>query len=234
MDEKKELELCLKNWIDSYVSEVLDNLINLTKIKIEDQYMRALAYQLYENNGVLKRNNIDNIIKLISKEERKKLWNMGIKIGRYHIFLPKMLKPKAVMLRVTLWKIYNNISSNLDIPKFGLNFVVNENFDEKFLLLCGFEKFKDYFVRIDMLEKLFINIMDSTVDRKFKISSEMMNLLGCTKENFFKLMNLMNYKKSKDSDTYYFFSNNKKNKDKVTLNKNKVSPFSKLLVLDIK
>ena len=47
--------------------------------------------------------------------------------------------------------------------------------------------------------------MDSTVDRKFKISSEMMNLLGCTKENFFKLMNLMNYKKSKDSDTYYFF-----------------------------
>ena len=54
---------------------------------------------------------------------------MGIKIGRYHIFLPKMLKPKAVTLRTTLWKIYNNIASDLNIPKFGLNFVINENFN---------------------------------------------------------------------------------------------------------
>ena len=234
LDEKKQLEQFLKSWIDTHINEALGDLINLTKVKIENQYLRALAYQLYENNGVLKRKNIDEIIKLISKEERKKLWGMGIKIGRYHIFLPKMLKPKAVILRTTLWKIYNNISFNLNIPKFGLNFVENKNLDEKFLLLCGFEKFKNYFVRIDILEKLFINIIDVTVDRKFKISPQMMNLLGCTKENFFKLMNLMSYKKSKDSDTYYFLSNIKKNKDKITTNKNKVSPFSKLLALNIK
>ena len=234
LDKKKELEQYLKNWIVSHVVEILGDLINLTKIKIENQYLRALAYQLYENNGVLKRKNVDEIVRLVTKEERKKLWNMGIKIGRYHIFLPKMLKPKAVALRTTLWKIYYNISSNLISPKSGLNFVINNNFNEKFLLLCGFERFKDYFIRIDILEKLFINIIDATVDRKFKISPEMMNLLGCTKENFFKLMDLMNYRKSKDSDTYYFLSNNKKNKDKVAPNKNKVSPFSKLLALNIK
>ena len=233
LDKKKELEQCLKNWMTLYISRVLSDLINLTKIKIENQYLRALAYQLYENNGVLKRKDIDQIIKLISKEERKKLWGMGIKIGRYHIFLPKMLKPKAVMLRTTLWKIYNNISSNLSIPKFGLNFVVNENFNEKFLLLCGFEKFKYYFIRIDILEKLFISIIDTTIDRKFKTSPEMMNLLGCSKENFFKLISLMNYKKSKDSDTYYFSPSNKNN-NKTTLSKNKANPFSKLLALNIK
>jgi len=234
LGEKKELEECLINWLDSHISEVLSDLINLTKIKIENQYLRALAYQLYENNGILKRKNVDDIVKLISKEERKKLWGMGIKIGRYHIFLAKMLKPKAVTLRTTLWKIYNNISSTLDVPKFGLNFLINENFNEKFLLLCGFERFQDYFVRVDILEKLFIYIIDTTVDRKFKISPKMMNLLGCTKENFFTLMKLMNYKKSKDSDTYYFSLDSKKNKDKVPPNKNKVGPFSKLLALNIK
>ena len=62
----------------------------------------------------------------------------------------------------------------------------------------------------------------------------MMNLLGCTKEDFYKLMNLMNYKKSKDSDTYYFSENNKKNREKTIINKNKTSPFSKLLALNIK
>ena len=233
-DEKKELELYIKNWISSHVNEVLGDLINLTKVKIENQYLRALAYQLYENNGVLKRIDVKEIIKLISKEERKKLWHMGIKIGRYHIFLPRMFKPKAVTLRTALWKIYNGISSNLPVPKFGLNFVTNENFNEKFLLLCGFERFKDYFVRIDILEKLFISIMNKTVAKKFKISPEMMNLLGCTKENFYKLMNLMNYKKSKDSDTYYFSGNDKKIREKVIINKNRTNPFSKLLALNIK
>ncbi len=231
---KKILEQFIKSWLTSYINEILKDLINLTKLKIDNQYLRALAFQLYENNGVLKRKNIEIMIKLISKEERKKLWDMGIKIGRYHIFLPKMLKPKAVTLRTILWKIYNNIESSINIPKFGLNFVVNENFNENFLLLCGFERFKDYFIRIDILEKLFINIIDKTLDRKFKISSEMMNLLGCSKENFYKLLVLMNYKKTKEVDTYYFAGENRKNKEKLVLNKNKASPFTKLLALNIK
>jgi ATP-dependent RNA helicase SUPV3L1/SUV3 len=234
LGEKRELEQFLKNWISEHINEVLGDLTNLIKIKIENQYLRALAYQLYENNGVLKRKNVDEIIKLILKDERKKLWDMGVKIGRYHIYLPKMLKPKAVTLRTILWKIYNNISSSLNIPKFGLNFVINESFNEKFLLLCGFEKFKDFFIRVDILEKLFINIIENTTDKKFKITIDMMNLLGCSKENFFKLMILMNYRKSKDTDTYYFSPNNKKSKEKVMTNKDKANPFSKLLALNIK
>jgi len=232
-EEKKELEQYIRNWISLHINEVLGDLINLTKIKIENQYLRALAFQLYENNGVLKREKAEEIIKLISKEERKKLWNMGIKIGRYHVYLPKMLKPKAVTLRVTLWKIYNNITSNSLIPKFGLNFLINENFNEKLLLLCGFERFKDYFVRVDILEKLFISILKKTIDKKFKILPEMMNLLGCTKENFYKFIELMNYKKSKEIDMYYFSGDRKKNKEKIIINK-KNNPFSKLLTLNIK
>ena len=234
LDIKKELELFVKNWLSSHINEILGGLINLTKLKIENKYLRALSFQLYEDNGVLKRKQVDEVIKLISKEERKKLWSMGIKIGRYHIFLPKMLKPKAVVLRTMLWKIYNNISTDVIIPKFGLNFVVNENFNEKFLLLCGFEKFKNFFVRIDILEKLFIIIIEKTIERKFTILPEMMNLLGCSKENFYELMNLMNYKKSKDMDTYYFSGKDKQNKEKKNIIKNKTNPFSKLLALNIK
>ena len=87
-ENKSELEVFVKNWLYEYINENLGDLINLTKIKIENQYLRALAFQLYENNGVLKRKNIDEIIKLISKEERKKLWSMGIKIGRRMFLQP--------------------------------------------------------------------------------------------------------------------------------------------------
>ena len=145
-----------------------------------------------------------------------------------------MLKPKAVILRTMLWKIYKNVTSHVNIPKFGLNFVINENFNEQFLLLCGFERFKKFFIRIDILEKLFINIMEKSIDRKFKISSDMMNLLGCSKENFYELIDLMNYKKSKEIDTYYFAGEREKNKRRLIEKKDETNPFSKLLALNIK
>ena len=238
-DESLELEAMsrldkfLKEWLKNYIDHILGDLINLTKKETKNQYLRALVFQLYEKNGVIKRNEIENIVKLIPSEERKKLWGMGIKIGRYHIYLPKMLKPKAVEFRVSLWKIFNNLKNNEQIPKFGLNFIINKDYEKNFLLLCGFEKFKDFFVRIDILEKLFIKILDNTKERKFKINAEMMNLLGCTKENFYTLMKYMNYKKDKAEDTYIFKGERKKT-DKFLKFDKKENPFKKLLSLNIK
>ena len=206
LNDESKLKLInfLRKWLDRYTSELLGDLIKLIKYKLNNQYLRGLVFQLYENNGVIKRDTVDKIVKLIPTEERKKLWGMGIKIGRYHIYLPKMLKPKAVEFRVSLWKLFNNPSNKNEIPKSGLNFLTNVKNDKNFLLLCGFEKFKDFFVRIDILEKLFLQILENTKDRKFVVNSEMMNLLGCSKENFYKLMNYMDYKKDKYVDTYIF------------------------------
>ena len=233
LETKLKLEKFLKNWFNAYINEVLGDLINLTKQKITNQYLRGLVFQLYEKNGVIKRNEINNIIKLIPAEERKKLWAMGVKIGRYHIYLPKMLKPKAVEFRISLWKIFYNLKNTYEIPKFGLNFIINKDYENNFLLLCGFEKFKEYFVRIDILEKLFIKILENTKERKFKINAEMMNLLGCTKENFYKLMTYMNYKKDKNVDTYVF-KGEKKSTEKFIKFDKKENPFKKLLSLNIK
>ncbi len=232
-ESKEKLENFLRKWFDNYIKEVLGDLINLTKQKTNNQYLRALVFQLYEKNGVIKRSEIDKIVKLVPSEERKKLWNMGIKIGRYHIYLPKMLKPKAVTFRIYLWKLFYNLNEKNEIPKFGLNFLINNKYDQNFLLLCGFEKFKEYFVRIDILEKLFIKIIENTKDRKFKVNAEMMNLLGCTKENFYKLLNYMNYKQDKAEDTYIFKGEKKKTSKIFKFNK-KENPFKKLLSLNIK
>ena len=233
LDSKNKLILYLNKWLSDHIDKVLGDLIKLTKHKIENKYLRGLVFQLYENNGVVKRNNVEQIVKAIPTEERRKLWDMGIKIGRYHIYLPKMLKPKAVEFRVSLWKIFNNSLDKNEIPKSGLNFLINKDYDNKFLLLCGFEKFKEFFIRIDILEKLFIKIIDGTKDRKFKINSEMMNLLGCSKENFYKLMNYMNYKKDKSIDTYVFMGERKKKSRPIKFDK-KENPFNKLLSLNIK
>ena len=78
IEAKLKLEEFLKKWFNNYIEEILGDLINLTKQKIDNQYLRALVFQLYEKNGVIKRSEIDNIVKLIPTEERKKLWKMLI------------------------------------------------------------------------------------------------------------------------------------------------------------
>ena len=236
---RKNLVFELNSWIKNLISVELKDLIGLIKLKNKNQYLRALAFRLYESNGVLKRNEVKEIVSSISKEDRRQLRELGIKIGRYHIFLPRMLKPKAVNLRISLWKFYNNIVNNHLIPKSGLNFLVDDNFkfNAKFLLLCGFEKFKNFYVRVDILEKLFLKIIENTEKNDFKINAEMMNLLGSSKENFYKLLNLMNYrKKDKNKDIFYYTGDSQKRGKNQFLGKirKKDNPFQKLTELNIK
>ena len=238
-DDQLKLIEYLNGWINKKISEDLKNLIDLKNIKETNTSIRALAYQLYENNGVIKRSNVINFIKFLKQDERKILRGLGVKFGRYHIFLHKLFKPNAVALRILLWKNFHQKYFDLKPPKFGLNFLEdNKNINFNFMLLCGFEKFDNYYVRIDILERLFLKIMDSNQnnEKEIKLTSEMLNLLGCNKNDFIKLIKKMNYKmRSKNNDFYFKYFPNKKSKKKfVPKKKNNDSPFNVLNELNFK
>ena len=194
-ENRNRLQIHLEQWLKKFIREKLTDLVNLNNIEKNNNSIRALCYQLFENNGVLKRDLVSEFVKQLSLDNRKILRKNGIKIGRYHIYLHKIIKPEAVSIRLLLWKNYYGKNMNLKPPKFGLNFIIEENnINSNFMLICGFEKFKNFYVRIDILERLFIKIIENTKDKEVKLQSEMMNLLGCTKENFLKLLVLMGYK----------------------------------------
>jgi len=201
IDSKQKLEKFLDEWIKEVIEEKLKDLVNLKNNKVKSAKVRALCFQLFENNGVLKREKVNNFIKEFSTEDKAEARKFGIKIGRYHIYLPRMLKPAAVDLRIKLWKNFYNISNKTEPPKSGLNFVIDKNKNIKeFLLICGFENFGNFFVRIDILERLFLKVMEKTKNNNFEMNSEMMNLVGCNKENLIILFSLMGYKKLSGTD----------------------------------
>ena len=105
------------------------------------------------------------------------------------------------------------------------------------MLLCGFEKFDAFFVRIDILERLFMLIINSNPKEKsdIKVVPEMLNLLGCSKENFKKLLTKMNYTVfEKENDTYFKYNPVKKFK-KATIKKfSKENPFKVLKNLNLR
>ena len=234
LESREKLKINLEKRLYELISSELSDLVNLSETKFKNNYVRALCYQLFENNGVIKRETIHQMIKNISKEDRLDLRKAGIKIGRYHIFLPRMLKPSAVSLRVKLWKLYFSEDKQHIIPKSGLNFLKNEkNNNNKFLLICGFENFEKFYIRVDILERLFLKIIESSKDGTFKIDSDMINLIGCSKKNFFKLLELMEYKPKKNNDKKeeFFIYKPKLIKDKRFKKNKKTSknnPFEKL------
>ena len=100
-------------------------------------------------------------------------------------------------------------------------------------MICGFETFKKYIIRVDILERLFLKIISSSKDNIFELTNEMLNLLGCTKEDFKELMKEMNYKLIEENKKILFKYITKKNFSKKINIKNSNSPFYQLKKIKI-
>ena len=221
-NQKQKLIDFLDNWIKNKIKIILKSLIDLKDLKDKNSSIKALAYQLYENNGVLKRDYVLEYLKNLGQNERKILRDLGVKFGRYHIFLHRLIKPEAVSLRTLLWKNFHQKYFELKPPTFGLNFLNDKSQKNKnFMLLCGFEKFDNFFVRIDILERLFVQIINSNPENnnEIKMIPEMLNLLGCSKDNLKKLLKSMNYKIIEKNENTFFKYSPLKNKKKIPAKK---------------
>ena len=238
-EERNKLDLFIQEWIQKKINTELKSLIDLKNTRENNSELRALAYHLYENNGVVKRDEVSSYLKKLDQNERKKLRSLGVKFGRYHIFLFKLFKPSSVSLRTLLWKNFNEKNLNLIPPTFGLNFLEEKKpTNKEFMLLCGFESFDKFFVRIDILERLFLMIYNSNSEKKnndVKLIPEMLNLLGCNKDNFIKLIKKMNYQTyEKENDLYFKYIPARKLPKKNYKTINKDNPFQILKQLNLK
>ena len=235
-NQRGKLKKFLEIWLKNKITTILKSLFDLKDIKDKNSSIKALAYQLYENNGVIKKDQVSDYTSKLDQSDRKILRDLGVKFGRYHVFLYKLIKPDPVSLRTLLWKNYNQKFFNLKPPTFGLNFVNDDKINNKnFMLLCGFEKFKKFYVRIDILERLFVQIINSNTGdlKEIKMIPEMLNLLGCNKNDFKQLLKIMNYKVIEKNDEV-FFKYTPPKKVKVVNKKNlKENPFRVLKNLNL-
>ena len=237
LNQRKKLTNFLVKWLEDKISNILKSLFDLKSLKDKNSSIKALAYQLYENNGVLKREQVSEYLSKLDQGDRKILRDLGVKFGRYHVFLFKLIKPESVSLRTLLWKNFHQKYFDLEPPTFGLNFLDNNKIKNKnFMLLCGFEKFNNYFVRIDILERLFVQIINQNTDgvKEIKMKPEMINLLGCNKDNFKQLLKMMNYRIiEKDKEIFFKYVPKKKIKNENRKNI-KENPFVVLKNLNLK
>jgi ATP-dependent RNA helicase SUPV3L1/SUV3 len=81
-ENRNRLQIHLEQWLKKFIREKLTDLVNLNNIEKNNNSIRALCYQLFENNGVLKRDLVSEFVKQLSMANRTILRKNRIKIGR--------------------------------------------------------------------------------------------------------------------------------------------------------
>ena len=195
----------VNDWLAAHVEARLKPLVELSKAQELTGLARGVAFQIVENFGILRRENVAEDIRALDQQARGELRKFGVRFGAYNIYLPLLLKPASADLLLLLWALKHGASVNVDPanlpepPRQGLTSVpLDKDLPEAFYMAAGFQACGSRAIRIDMLERLADQIRPlaswrPTADSSeappgavgkggFKIQPEMLSIIGCSSE----------------------------------------------------
>ncbi len=193
------------NWLKEQIEERLKPLVAINSAEDVTGLGRGIAFQLCENFGVLKRENVAEDIRSLDQTARAQLRKYGVRFGAFNIYFPILLKPAAVELLLVLWTLKAGeghgfvLETMPEPPRAGLTSVVAEaSIPDDFYRAAGYQRCGRRAVRIDMLERLADMIRPLTGWRKgqsdgeapkgatgdggFTTQPDMMSIMGCSAE----------------------------------------------------
>ncbi|MDC0861936.1 hypothetical protein OAQ08_05010, partial [Alphaproteobacteria bacterium] len=184
---------------------------------------RTFCFSLVENNYLLYKKNILNEFKKIEETSRKKIHEMGFRLGKNIIYNSELLKPEFILMKFYLWAIYYDLKFKTSdyIPKDGNSTIIFKNNDRKLYEFLGFYKELNFLIRYDVFND-FEKILFKRESRgPYALPIDLSNLLGIKKE---KLIEILVARKMRivpigDND-YMVFKSYKAEIDKKSNNKN--------------
>ncbi|NVJ70640.1 MAG: hypothetical protein HWE08_09825 [Alphaproteobacteria bacterium] len=196
-----------QEWLDTRIAEKLEPLIKLAEeLNGETEapegaaplsgLARGVAYRLLENYGVMKRTDVDSDLRQLDQDARKGLRRFGIRIGASSLYIPLVLKPHAIELRLMMWAMAGKLNSLPNLPTPGMVWVETEaTAPNEFYELAGFTVVGKKAVRMDMLERLAdaVRPLGQGGDW-FEVTPEIMGLVGLSGEDFAEVMAAAGYK----------------------------------------
>lgn len=116
--------------------------------------VRALLIQLADTGGIVARNDLDDALNLLDKDQRQILRKAGFTIGVLDIFHHALLKPGAALWRLALMALQRN-KPMLPLPPAGAVLLSLKAREEQMgAARAGYRSFGDTQIRIDMIERI--------------------------------------------------------------------------------
>jgi ATP-dependent RNA helicase SUPV3L1/SUV3 len=208
----------LSLWLRHHINTVLEGVMALEAPADLEGAARGIAYQLFENLGLIPRSQVADDVKNLDQDVRGKMRKLGIKFGAYHIYLPLSLKPAPRELALILFALKHGgvrQAGVTDIPHIVLSgrtsFLVDPEVDTRLYEVAGFKVAGKRAVRVDILERLADIIRPlialdagrpyqgelpagAAEGNGFRVTVEMTSLLGCSGEDFASILTSLGYR----------------------------------------
>ena len=216
--DREKVQARLETWRDEIIAERLKPLVDIAKAEDVSGLARGIAFRLTESFGMLKRDQIADMMKHLDQEARAQLRKYGVRFGAFNIYFPSLLKPAPAELATTLWSLKNAQAHGLsadalpELPRAGLTSApAHPATPEALYRVYGFHVCGPRAVRLDILERLADLIRPllawrakpedpalppkgSTGDGGFVVTPEMMSILGCSPDELSHVLKALGFR----------------------------------------
>ncbi|MFT8245403.1 helicase-related protein [Roseomonas sp. BN140053] len=148
--QRERVRARLATWLENLVKKALAPLEAAETKAAEDASLRGHLFRLREYLGLLP----GGTEREIPPDLRAKLKAVGVRAGRYALYLPEMLKPRPMALRAQLWSLAAQ-SAVPPLPVSGLvSITPPSNWPRGFAETMGWVSAGEVLVRLDVAERV--------------------------------------------------------------------------------
>ena len=194
--------------------------------------LKGISYQLRESLGIIKIENVKELIKGISKSDKKLLNDMDVNIGEHFMWYNPAMTKENVEIIWKFFQIYNGIRAEIKYPN-TLKPVSLNNIPVNFIEKREFILIGNYIYNFKLIENI-TNVFKNLTNSKNNFYLNKKNIIfldknfSLTFQQTKNILNFLGYRKDKENPVRYLFLKNNFNKSNLVVrNKNiKNSPFA--------
>ncbi len=176
-------------WWHEYTQKHLAPLLSLSSADLKEN-PKALAQSVFTHGGLVLREKVKDILGRLEKEDRQALNKLGVRIGAFYIYQRDMLKPHAMKLKASLWRVaHDKNTGTYTLPHDGnVSMAAPEACDRDFYMAIGLPVFGKACVRVDMIERLNSAIFDGAVEGKYTFDPALASTIGASIETIYGIL----------------------------------------------
>jgi len=232
-NERSRIEARLGRWWESHLAAVLGDLDGLRAPDLKGA-ARGLAYRLFESSGKLHRREVRDVLTELNRSDRQALARHGVRLGAYFVYLPKLLKPRAIRLIGLLDWLRQGQPAPAPVPPDGVPSLVPEtDIDPAYYLRLGYALMGPRAIRVDRVEVLGGELARLSRKGAFVASPSLASKVGARAEELPAILQAMGFRAQQQEDGQLAYRRrNQAGRRRSKPRKAGRSPFEKLRLLE--
>ncbi|MEA1675368.1 hypothetical protein [Nitrospirillum sp. BR 11163] len=193
--QREPVRARLARWVEAHIARVLAPLTALAAAARGGELSgagRGIAFQVAEALGGLPRAALEPLIATLTKEDRRRLAALGLRLGFSQVFLAALTRPAAVALRGLLWSVARG--TPVAVPAPGRVALAVGDLAPDFLAAIGYVPLGPRAIRVDMVDRLEKSLAGRAKAGPLTAVDDLVLSLGVPRAEVASLMSALGYR----------------------------------------